>query len=411
MMKIEHTWPADTFDAIDIRTGGGKIIVKGTEDDDVRLEAEDSKSPRNTLILNQSGRWLYLSPASGNGKLTVVLNLPRKKTWLLDQVTHQASFQAENVNIWLHLMFAKGNISVTDCRGALTVISGNTDVNIKNFVETGIPEKPLKPKELRSEKAFTSAKFPDWSKEDWASWGLDIGSKVLRKIFDTTENIGKNPGINLKIARGDLKIQDMEALDCVMRSARGDITITNGRISNLDINTIRGDIQLNSCVPSGEWNVRTNHGDIKLASVPGITARLNVITRSGDIHSSVPLVKVTRQGPEAGHGGRMVGTMGTAADTKEKISEIRLSTLRGDIHINAGSSDIMYPAKPPVRKIPSPPKPSPHPEPPLPVASSRKTKGVYKAPMEVLEALSQGRINVNEAEKLLDELGYWTRST
>ena len=404
MTKTEHSWPADTFDAVDIRTGGGKIIVRGTDDDNVRLEAEGSKTPRNALTISQSGRWLYLSPTTGHGKMTVVLHFPRKKTWLLDLVINQTSFQAENVNAWLHLMLAKGSITVNDCRGALTVISGNTDVNIRHFLETAVPEKPAKPKELYSEKEVTSVRFPEWTKDDWASWGLDIGGKVLRKIFDTTEDAGDKPGVCLKIARGDLKIQDMEALTCIMRSARGDINIGNGRISNLDINTLRGDIHLNSCVTTSEWNVRTNHGDIKFFSVPENAARLNVTTRIGDIHSSIPLVKVTRQGP-GWRGGRMVGTIGATADTKEKIPEVRLSTLKGDIRINVGTSVGDSPEGPPPAKTPSPPKP------PTPPRSSRKTRDSYRTPMEILEALSRGRLSVKEAEKLLDDLGYWTKST
>jgi hypothetical protein len=403
-MKTERTWSVDTFDAVDIRTGGGQIIVKGTDDDEVRLEVEDPKNPRNTLAIRQSGRWLYLSPAAGKGKPTVVLHLPRKKTWLLDLVTHQSNFQAENVNAWLHLMFARGDVAINDCRGALTIISGNTDVNVRNFVETAVPEKPPKPKELYLEKGVTSAKFPEWTIDDWAGWGLDIGGKVLRKIFDTTENAGNKPGVSLKIARGDVKIQVMETLSCVVRSARGDVTIGDGRISGLDINVVRGDIHLNSCIPTGEWNVRTNRGDIKFVSVPGVAARLNVTTRVGDIHSSIPLVKVTRQG-SAWRGGRMVGTIGAAVGTKEKIPEVRFSTLKGDIHIESGSEDTDYSARLLTVKKPSPP------EPPVPPKSSPNTRESYRTPMEVLEVLSQGRISIDEAEKLLDDMGYRTRSS
>lgn len=329
----------------------------------------------------------------------MVLHLPRKKTWLLDLVTHQSSFEAENVNAWLHLMFAKGDVAINDCRGALTIISGNTDVNVRNFVETAVPEKPPKPEELYSDKGVTPAKFPEWTKDDWAGWGLDIGGKVLRKIFDTTENAGDKPGISLKIARGDLKIQDLEALSCIIRSARGDATISDGRISGLDINVVRGNIHLNSCIPTGEWNVRTNRGDIKFFSIPGVAARLNVTTRVGDIHSSIPLVKVTRQGA-AWRGGRMVGSIGAAVDTKEKIPEVRLSTLKGDIHVESGSKDTDYSARPINVKKLTPP------EPPVPARSSLKTGESYRTPIEVLEVLSQGRISVDEAENLLDDMGY-----
>jgi hypothetical protein len=399
MTGIEHTWPADTFDAISIKTGGSRIIAVGTDDSDFKLKSGIPEKKRDTLSVNQSQRWLQLSSVSKNSDTTLTLYLPRQKTWLLELVGHQGSFQAEDINAWLHLMLGKGQISVKNSRGALTVISANSDVSVQGFVETEVPEKPPQPEETISEKPVTSAKFPDWGKDDWANWGLDIGQKVFRKIFDQTEDGGKNPGISLKIAKGNLSLRDMEAQKCVVRSARSDAVISGGRISNLDINLARGNIACDSCVPDGEWNLQANNGNISLSVIPDVIARLNASTRSGEINSSVPLVKVTRQGPGAWHGGRMVGTLGTPSEAKEKIPEIRLMSLKGNINIDAASAKGKYHGRPPAPRTPSPPS-----------RPSRKARITYKTPVEVLEALSKGRISVDDAESILDNLGYWNKS-
>ena len=400
MTGMERTWPADAFDAVSIKTSEGQIVIKGTDGDDFRLESESSTKHRDTLKVIQNGRWLQLSSMAKNDNLKLTLYFPRQKVWLLELVARQASFQAEDITGWLHLMIGKGEVNVENCRGALTVISGGVELNIKNFIETEVPEKPPQPEEVLAEEAVTSARFPDWGKDDWANWGLDIGERVLRKIFDQTEDAGKTPGISFKIAKGSLQIQDMEAKSCVVRSARSDVKLKGGRISSLDVNIVRGDIVLDSCIPSGEWIIRANHGNINFSSTPEVSARLNAATRSGEINSSVPLVKVTRQGPGAWHGGRMVGTIGVSSDIKDKIPEIRLSALRGDINIMAGSVAGHYPGKPSAPKAP-PPLPKP----------SRKTGVSYQTPVEVLGALSKGQISVDDAEKILDSLGYWNKTT
>ena len=94
----------------------------------------------------------------------------------------------------------------------------------------------------------------------------------------------------------------------------------------------------------------------------------------------------------------MVGTLGTPSEAREKIPEIRLTALRGNISIGAGSVKSKYPGKPPVPKAPLAPEPS------------RKSRVKYQTPVEVLQALSQGQISVDDAEGILDNLGYWNNS-
>jgi len=161
-----------------------------------------------------------------------------------------------------------------------------------------------------------------------------------------------------------------------------------GRASNLDLNVIRGDIESDACIPGDDWKIKTHSGDISLSLPSDINARIDAATRHGDVKSVTPLVRVTRQGPEPWHGRRMVGIIGSVPDKKAKVPEIHLSVLRGDIKIETKPASSRATGETEVPEVPPPP----------PSADS------YKTQMAVLEALSEKRITVKEAEKILDSL-------
>jgi hypothetical protein len=77
----------------------------------------------------------------------------------------------------------------------------------------------------------------------------------------------------------------------------------------------------------------------------------------------------------------MVGIMG--AKNEGKIPEIRVSTLSGDIEIKTQPTTSPYYENHPV----------------TPTVSSRAE--VYNTPLAVLTALSEGKISIDEAERLL----------
>jgi hypothetical protein len=152
---------------------------------------------------------------------------------------------------------------------------------------------------------------------------------------------------------------------------------------------IAGDIECESILPTGDWNLRAHRGDVRLSLPSDTTARLDLTTRHGDIHSKTPLVRVTRQGPESWHGNRMVGSIG--AKTESAVHEIDVSTLSGDIEIKTQSTTGPYYEKSEAEK--------PSSTPPI-----TKSADVYNTPLAVLTALSEGKISVDEAERLLREL-------
>ena len=89
MTGIEHTWPADAFDAISIKIGGGQIIAVGTDDHEFKLEGETPKKKRDMLSINQNERWLQLSTMKKNDNMRLTLHFPRHKAWLLELAGHQ----------------------------------------------------------------------------------------------------------------------------------------------------------------------------------------------------------------------------------------------------------------------------------------------------------------------------------
>jgi hypothetical protein len=269
---------------------------------------------------------------------------------------------------------------------------------LNRFAEAEIPVLEPLPKEEQKQEQETSDYTWDHEKDYWAHWSLGFGEKIARSLFGQKEGNENNPGINMKLAKGDLLLEETEADTCIIRAANGEVTLNNGRISKLDLKLMKGNIESESCKPGDDWTIRTNRGNIFISLTGDVVARLDVATRHGDIQSKVPLVRVTRQGPEVWRGGRMVGTVGINPQNKEKIPELNMSTLRGDIKIETQSGAGQQEEKPE-----SPPVPPPPPSPPTKPPAGKKAD-LYKTQMDILQALREGRINVDEAERLLDNL-------
>jgi hypothetical protein len=387
---MEYNWSAGSFDAIGIRVHDASISIMGTEADDIRLESSVSEKHAARFGVDKLGGWLWISNGTSVRDIHLTLLLPKQKAWLIDLYARNVNFQADNILARLNLILTKGEVRLNGCRGAFNLASGNSNVIINRFSEEAVPEMPALPDSKRKEKSKSPGKVINmsWGKEDWAQWGLDFSEKMVKGLLGQKGGAGRHQGIDIKIAKGDLQIEDTDAETCVIKSARSDVKIEAGRISNLDLTVIRGDIESDTCIPAGDWKIKTHSGDISLIVTSDIHARIDAATRHGDIKSLTPLVRVARQGPEPWHGVRMVGIIGSVPDKMTKIPEIRLSVLRGDMKIET---------KPVASQASKETEVHEEAEPSTPPDS-------YKTPMAVLEALSEGRITVGEAEKILDIL-------
>jgi Putative adhesin len=385
MVKVEQTWPSNSFDAIGIRAHQGKFVIEGTDSDQVKLEGTIAARYSRNLELGPVGRWLKIYTSWQYGESQFTLQLPKSKIWTIDLFSGRAEVKVDNINARLHLWLGKGEAQIDNCRGAFSLTSGNADVRLKHFVETEAAEIPPLPREDRHLRMDDPESWEEWG-EDWAQWGGEFGEKFLRRFFGQIP--GTTTGINIQTGKGDIKLEEINAKSCVIRAARGDARLKRGEVGSLDMKIIAGDIECESILPTGDWNLRANRGDVRLSLPSDTTARLDLTTRHGDIHSKTPLVRVTRQGPESWHGNRMVGSIGTKIEGK--IPEIRLSTLSGDIEIQTQLTTSPYYEKSEAEK--------PSSTPPI-----TKSADVYNTPLAVLTALSEGKISIDEAERLLRE--------
>jgi hypothetical protein len=386
MVKVEQTWPSNSFDAIGIRAHQGKFVIEGTDSDQVKLEGNIATRYSRNLELGPVGRWLKIYTSWQYGESQFTLQLPKSKIWTIDLFSGRAEVKVDDINARMHLWLGKGEAQIDNFRGAFSLTSGNADVRLKHFVETEATEIPPLPREERHVRMDDPESWEDWG-ESWAQWGGEFGEKFLRRFFGQIP--GTTTGINIQIGKGDIKLEEINAKSCVIRAARGDARLKRGEVGSFDMKIIAGDIECESILPTGDWNLRANRGDVRLSLPSDTTARLDLTTRHGDIHSKTPLVRVTRQGPESWHGNRMVGSIGTKIEGK--IPEIRLSTLSGDIEIKTQSTTSPYYEKAEAEK--------PSSTPPI-----TKSADVYNTPLAVLTALSEGKISVDEAERLLREL-------
>jgi Toastrack DUF4097 len=463
MSTFERKWSPDAFDAISLMAFNGEFEIEGTDGDQVELKGEFDGRLGRELKLEPQERWLQLQLWERPSEGQITLRLPKKKAWVVDVYAGRGEVEVSGLQARLRAMLGKGEIKVSDCRGRFNLASGRGDVEIKRCAEAEMPERPPVPKtEARFEMPpvperpvmegtfnFHMGRGPhrshrmkgegpwdwwwDFGGEDWAEWGAQFGeqARVWAQQF-ASQFLGSNDwlpekgGLNVRLGKGDAQLERIEAKSCIVRLANGDVKLEEGRIENLDVDVAHGGVTCEGVLPVEEWEIATRHGDIQLELPNDTRARLDVATRHGDIDSDVPLVRVGRPGPEARHGGRMVGTVGQAGGSAAQIS---LTAQSGDIRIEwqhaasayagrqtSGDVPVEVDVPVPVNVPVSPPTAeAPTTEPvaaatATPDAEDVKEKSTaaagsgYSSQLEILEALRTGQISIEEADALLRSL-------
>ena len=474
MSKLERAWPSDAFDALGIVALDGQVEIEGTDGEQVELEAEFDKRAARDLVLEPTGRWLQLHSWEQHGEAQFTLRLPKKKAWVVDISAAQGEVKIDGIQARLRVMVGKGEIEIKDCRGIFNLASGKGEVEMEHCVEAEMPERPPLPQPQFQAAHATepppepeSSSMPgehgmagefrvhfgrgprmrhrmkpdiswDWfgfDADDWSEWGAQFGEQArlwaqqfATHFVGTVEWLPEKAGVSVKIGKGDIKLQEIEAQSCAVKLASGNVDLDGGRIESLEVDVRHGDVECESVLPAGEWAIEVKNGNIQLALPSNTQARLDVATRHGDIDSQVPLVRVGRPGPESRYGGRMVGTIGQA---EGNIAQVSLTALHGDIEIRLKQEKSSFATKP----IPSAPQPeakapdgNPPPAPPAQTtvgssttaeptpaaaAMSHKPKDeigaaqaapAYDSQLAVLQALSEGKITVEEAGQLLQSM-------
>jgi hypothetical protein len=395
MAKLRQSWPARDFDAISIRAARCEVEVQGVDEDEVGLEA-DFEGRNHDAGLETEGRWLKLHRITRGGNQNILLKLSRGKPWVLNIFSGQGDIKVKDIQSRLNIMLGHGNVKVEDCRGRLAISSGHADIQLKHFSQAEMP--PEQAQQVKNPPKPSAPPAPHykagdrshwswyWEDTDWEAWGLDLGEKIagwalnMGRFFERTTINPRRAGISIAIGQGDLHFDDITSGTCLARVGNGDIRLKSGQIGNLEVIASRGDVECASILPEGNWYIKAVHGDVHLSLPVNACARLDAATRHGDIRSEIPVVRVARQGPETFHGGRMVGVIGSKAEGE--VPELRISVTNGDIDLKSQAA--VYPSSG--------------------AAVSAPAGHEYRTQLEVLQALSRGQINVDEAEQQLHTL-------
>ncbi len=326
---------------------------------------------------------------------------------------------------------SKGEIEVKGGAGSLQASTGMGDLSVDRFAG------PIT--------AHTGA-------GDAAIKGCDEGGAVQTGSGDIrADDIAGAWNVRSGAGDVDIRIGGEASLEVV--TGAGDIAVDRGSLHRLSVHSGSGDIDCLSLLSGPRHQLSTGHGDLTVAIADPPGARLQVITRNGEVKSEYPLVGVGKQGRYAGNGGRYVGNIGNSS------IDVELRTGSGDISIKKHSANAdgspsaawfsQQPSPEPPNKpsapqfpvAPQPPRPFSAPNPAFPPGASEfhvpaQASAEFPAPnapfsevapskqtpmtspdagpspefsggnprLAILENLQAGKISVNEAVALLESL-------
>lgn len=415
MSNLKRTWPLEAFDAINIKAGECILNLQGTDDNLVTLEGDINEKRWQSFRLDEVGKWLKIFiPHDNNSKLT--LKLPAGKTWVTEIFAGKAEVEARYLCSRLQIMVGKGDIQISEHTGSLTIASGHTDLRLKHFVQVDVPEPPAMPQpEPPSEpENRTSWDWLHWDDTEWQRWGEGLGEKIgwwaldISRFFDRSNINMRNAGISIQTGKGNAEVTDAKAKNSLFKISNGNLKLQEIYVDDLESILSHGNFEGRSLVPAGNWVIKNSHGNISLSLACNVSARLDAATRNGNIHSEIPLVRVTRQGPETYYGGRMVGTIGSTSE--ENLPELHIVNNHGNIDIDSHSPEREPVARPetaahsPISEA----QVKTEVQTPIPAGVAEKVGATEKpavdTPKAILEALGQGKISVIEAEQLLKSM-------
>jgi hypothetical protein len=427
MNNLRQTWPMSAFDAINIKAGGCKIVLQGTDENLVTLEGDVNENNRNYRLI-ESGRWLNIFiPHDHSSKIS--LKLPTSKAWVTEIFAGKADIEARNIRARLQIMLGDGNINIEEHTGKLVIVSGHNNFHLNHFIRSEVPETPAMPQQKPESENRSARNWLRWDETEWQRWGEGLGEKIgwwamdFSRLFDGSNIDVRNADISIQTGNGNVELAEIEAKTGLLRISNGNLKLQQVYVDNLDTILSHGNVDGKSLVPSGNWAIKSSHGNVRFSLASNVSARLDMATRNGDIHSEIPLVRVTRQGPETNHGKRMVGSIGPTAEGN--LPEIRIVANHGNIDIDSRS-----PESQPAARLDNitfqPPAPEALVEAPVTAATAAATATAVAAPVKeaeivnpekpteqpleantpqaILEALSKRKISVTEAEQLLKSM-------
>jgi DUF4097 and DUF4098 domain-containing protein YvlB len=208
------------------------------------------------------------------------------------------------------LQSSAGDITVGGSSGALQATTGRGELSIQGFdgpitARTGSGDATLS--DCRGDGAVHTGSGDIECMKISGSWTLQSGA-------------------------GDIQVRLNDQATLKISTGAGDINVYDGSLISLSVQSGSGDVECSSVLTGPRHQLVTGHGDIKIAIPDPPGARLQVLTRNGDVRSEYPLVAVGKQGRYSHGGGRYVGNIGDSS------IDIELRTSSGDISIKRGRS-------------------------------------------------------------------------
>ena len=420
---MEHLhWTAQSLDAVRLIIIKGRVEVLGSDGEEVELEGDLQSVFNNQALPTIKERWLLVDQYQQSGDF--ILRLPKSKAWVLDILSYHGDIEVRDVQARLKCYQGRGDVDIEQFAGKYQIFSNKGKIRISHFRDLEVPDCPPPPapegfvdpqnvQEWFGGPAEYGKHFPDfffWDEGDWSHWGNEVGEKAKvwagqvghhmmgQAMYENTRES------HIRLVKGDLELEDFESAEMSGNINQGDLNFKGGGVKDLRFKINHGKVEINSVLPTGTWQIGVNSGDIRLFFPANTRAKLDVATRSGEIKSDIPLMRVARPGPESRRGGRMVGNLGQPAG--EVTTHIDLAVSHGEIQIGLLSStrQVRYEMgqegenRPVIPLGPSandPVSSNPSSE---PAASSEETR------LGILRALKNGEISLEEADHLLRRL-------
>jgi hypothetical protein len=400
MSRMEHTWPGADYDAIRIHVSRCQIVLESSPSADIVMHSDLDSHAARSLNICSGARWLIFDLMRYHGDSKLQLALPQQKSWTIRMSASRGDIMLRQLRGSGQVMLGHGQLEMLDCRGRYAILTGRGDIQVQNFQQTETGQAPPLPKEFERYSLSAEGEPISRAQDDWEAWGEKKGARLRAWALNSVNFMGPGAlnspvrGLNLRSAHGDIRIKESEFESCSISTIKGNLEIQNGLSGSLETDIHNGETRVKTVVRGSNWYLKSGHGNIKLELYAPGSVRVDMATRDGDIKSAIPLVKVTRQGPDNSRGIRKVGTLGKESDVLPAV--LRISTVHGDIEINSFNANLRS----------NPDQASTAGQTVNPAAADRALvlSQPYKSALEVLEALKEHRISVAEAERLLNIL-------
>jgi DUF4097 and DUF4098 domain-containing protein YvlB len=347
MSEYEKRCPVEGLRRIEIKVPRGDIVLERISGDAITVESDNAltvEQSDGTLQVSAGDQFHHRRPqrmrpprfASGieHGDLGTSIGeiVSNAVESIFKAEFHLSGFGAADVRVGVPAVLERpevvavtgaGDVALRGVTGVFTLQTSSGDIKVYEASGTIQATTGMGDVEVRQFNGPVSAHTGsgDVILEDCRNGGaVHTGSGDIQVT-------GISEGWNLHTGAGNIKAHVADEASLEVITGAGDARIRDGSLNRLTVRSGSGDIECTSLLTGPRHQLSTGHGDITLAVAERPGARLQVITRHGEVKSEYPLVMVGKQGPYSAEGARYVGNVGDSA------IDVELRTSSGDISI------------------------------------------------------------------------------